>query len=129
MKAKLLEVRDAATFIPVLAVQLGSEYEAERYLAGRAGYGRTAEAQREYVILSKLDGSGIATQGPHHWPSSTRTMTVAHQYIIDHFDDLAPGAVVDVEFILGIRDTPKQSEQLDEAKYPSMVPLNFGKNA
>lgn len=111
MKAKLFEVRDAGTFIPVLAVQLGSEHEAERYLASRAGYGRTAPEQSEYVYVAKINGNDSGgTYDPHQWSGGARTMPTAHQYIIENFDALEPGAVIDVEFILGRTDQPKQSE-------------------
>ena len=112
MKSKLLEIRDVGTFIPVLAIQFGSEHEAERYLAARAGYGRTSDDQRGHVFLCKIGGNATGTYGPHRWPAGTRTMAVAHQYIIDKFDDLEPGAVVDVEYILGLTDEPKTSERL-----------------
>ncbi len=112
MKSKLLEIRDVGTFIPVLAIQFGSEHEAERYLAARAGYGRTSDDQRAYVFLCKIDGSDTGgTYDPHRWPGGARTMAVAHQYIIDKFDDLEPGAVVDVEYILGLTGEPKTSER------------------
>ena len=115
MKAKLFEVRDAATFIPVLAVQFGSEHEAERYLASRAGYGRTAPEQARYVWVGKIDGNDSGgTYDPHNWPGISRTMQVAHQHILDNFDTLEPGAVVYVEYILGLQEQPKQSESIDE---------------
>ena len=111
MKSKLLEIRDAGTFIPVLAVQFGSEHEAERYLAARAGYGRASDDQRGYVFLCKIGDNNACTYDPHRWPGGARTMTVAHQYIIDNFGDLEPGAVVDVEYILGLSAKPKTSER------------------
>ena len=115
MIAKLFEIRDAATFISVLAVQFGSDNEAERYLAGRAGYGLQQHEQQEYVFLCKIGGTDTGgTYDPHAWPGGSRTMEVAHQFIIKHFAELEPGAVVDVEFILGKRNEPKQSERLDK---------------
>jgi hypothetical protein len=39
-------------------------------------------------------------------------MPVSHNYIIDHFDELADGDVVDVEFILGEKPAKKVSERL-----------------
>ena len=52
-----------------------------------------------------------ATYDPFAWGSDTRTYQVAHQYIIDHFDELESGAVVDVEFILKETTEPKKSER------------------
>ena len=37
-------------------------------------------------------------------------MEAAHQFIINHFDDLESGAVVDAEFIRGESLEPKESE-------------------
>jgi hypothetical protein len=109
MITKTFEIRDAATFIPALAIKLEPGCEADGYLLARAGYGGTPEKQSSYVLLAKLDGAG----GPlnydrYSWPN--RTMRVAHRHIIDNFDELEPGAVIDVEFILGERAEPKQSE-------------------
>ena len=115
MIAKLFEVRDIKTFIPVLAVQLGSDDEAERYLAARSGYGRTRLDQEGYVFITRIDGNDIGgTYAPYGWPSGTRTMKVAHEFIAAHFGELEPGAVVDVEHILGETEQPKQSERLDK---------------
>lgn len=118
MIAKLFEVRDAATFIPVLGVQFGSDNEAERYLASRAGYGQLQHQQQEYVFLCKIDGNDTGGMyDPHAWPGGARTMQVAHQFIIEHFDELEPGAVIDVEFIQGLRNEPKRPERLDEREH------------
>jgi len=44
---------------------------------------------------------------PYNW-DNPRTMGNAHRYIEQHWDDLQSNDVVDVEFILGERATPKQ---------------------
>ena len=113
MIAKIVEIRDAGTFIPALVVQLGSPFEAERYLLARTGYGRTFEDQSRYIALMKIAG-GEPCDGhidPFAWGQNPRTYFVAHRYISEHFDELAPGAVVDVEWILGLREEPKRSER------------------
>lgn len=109
MIAKTFELRDAATFVPVLAIRLDPVTEQDRYLLARAGYGRAAEAQGGFVMLCGLNGgSDRATSDPYDWDNRTRA--VAHQYILEHFDELESGAVVDVEFILGKTAAPKVSE-------------------
>lgn len=109
MIAKTFEIRDAATFIPVLAIRLDPGNEADRYLLARAGYSRDPGQQSEYVMLCGLNGGcDLATSDPYDWPNRTRQ--VAHNHIAVHFDALDSGAVIDVEFILGLRDTPKVSE-------------------
>ena len=51
-----------------------------------------------------------ATNDPYGWPGGTRTMPVAHKWILENFDRLDDGQVIDVEFILGITDHPKEPE-------------------
>ena len=117
--AKLFEIRDAGTFIPVLAVQLGptDDDESERWLMARAGFGRQPEDQREYVVFCAINGGEPCRChiDPYSWGQNPRTYFVAHDYIRAHFDELESGAVVDVEFIFGIRPNPKLSERLEYA--------------
>ena len=111
MIAKTFEIRDAATFIPVLAVKLEPGNEFDRYLLARAGFGVKAETQAEYVLLCALVGRSECNYDPHKWSGTARTYPVAHEYILEHFDHLPTGSVVDVEFILGLADAPKESER------------------
>ena len=107
MKAKALEIRDEGMFIPALAVDMNPTQDSQRYLLRRCGY---ACDGRPNVILTRLDGSGKATNDPYEWGG--RTYPVAHNYIIDHWAELADGDVVDVQFILGETQTPKVSERI-----------------
>lgn len=121
MITKAFEIRDAATFIPVIATKMipqwigidGKYDEAnpERYLLRRAGFGFDDPC----VIVCRMEASGAdrnATYDPYSW-TGARTMQVAHLYITEHFDALESGAVVDVEFILGESQQSKQSERLE----------------
>jgi len=108
MEVKLFEVRDTFTFLTVIAIRCGSHNEQERYLWSRAGYGREAEQQANYVLLSKLTGGDIK-YNPLTW--GDRTMGCAHAYIRNFWDELKTGQVIDVEYILGESDTPKESER------------------
>jgi hypothetical protein len=110
MITKTFEVRDRGTFIPMLAIKLEPADDRDRWLLGRAGFGTTPEAQREYVILYNLVQQK-GTYDAYGWETGARTLPVAHQHIIDQFDALPNGAVVCVETILGERTTPKVSEQ------------------
>lgn len=104
---KLFEIRDRATFIPVFAFRaftLGCN-EAEYYLWRRSGY-----ADNSLIMVGRLDGYGCQFD-PFEWPHA-RTMTTAHQYIEQHFDQLASGEVIDVEFILGEKPEKKISERI-----------------
>lgn len=106
MNAKIIEVRDRATYIPVLAIRLDPSNSHERSMLRGAGFG---ERPWEYLPVTHL-GRGHTQFYPADW--GDRTMATAHQYIIEHFDELGPYDVVDVEFILGECDTVKKSEHL-----------------
>ncbi len=113
MIAKTFELRDAGTFIPALAIALSPGCEEDRYLIARAGFGRDPESQGKHVILTRLTG-GSAEYDIYNWGGAGRTMQYAHKYIIENFDRLESGQVIDVEFILGMTDKPKSSEALSE---------------
>jgi hypothetical protein len=109
MEIKTFEIRDRATFIPVIAIKPGPRNEAERYLWGRAGYGTSAENQSNYVLVSRIGGEANTLTYDTFW--ANRTMSTAHQYIKDNWDILVNGQVIDVEYILGETKRPKASEQ------------------
>lgn len=112
MISKTFEIRDAGTFIPVLAVKLIPLLEKDRYLLSRAGFGRSAEEQADYVLLCRISGGGGNCQSDYYeWGGAGRTFQQAHKYISEHFDTLSSGQVIDVEFILGESTKPKISEQ------------------
>lgn len=109
MYAKTLEIRDAGTFIPALAVRLDPYNERDRYLLARAGFGTTMLDQEKYIILIHLT-SMKCEYDPFSW--GNRTMKEAHLHIIERgLEDLLHGEVLDVQYILGETDGPKVSEQ------------------
>lgn len=99
---KSLEIRDKATFIPALAIQVSG---GDGYLFRRAGF------DRPIVYLIHLISERCAFD-PFTW--ADRTMTTAHQYIEKEFDSLSDGDVIDVEFILGESSVKKLSEREEE---------------
>lgn len=107
MQAKLFELRDKATFVPVLAVLLRSDHSQEQYLLGRCGYAR----ESDLVLLTGLEGADQCTFDPHDW-GGNRTRLVAHTYIAANWNELKSGDVIDVEFVLGETSTPKLSESI-----------------
>lgn len=133
MITKLIEVRDYGTFVPMLAIQLGSRYpdptdeERDRWLLGVSGFGRTFEEQRQYVVLAKINGGEPCAChiDPYGWGRSPRTFFVAHMYLLNRhreigslrplhggFHSLPLAPVICVEWILGERQNPKASEQI-----------------
>ncbi|SRR5258706_8285994 len=123
MQAKLFEVRDRATFIPVLAVRMGLEFdehrhgeqaqdEAEHWLLSRAGYGESSAEQVSYVQLIEINGGGgMSHCDPYDWPPGARTMTVAHLAIVSRWGELCTGAVIDVRYESGETAAPCESER------------------
>ena len=113
MIAKTVEIRDRGTFIPALAVKMEPAGEADRYLLARAGYGTTPMDQAQYIVLVQITGgTGHATSDPYDWPGGARTYPTAHNWLIDHFDEIESGAVIDVEYLLAERLEPKLSERV-----------------
>lgn len=111
MEVKLFEIRDAGTFIPAIAIRLRSNTESERYLLSRAGFGTNRSMHTDYILLHRLIG-GQMTYDPHGWEGGATTMPYAHQYIIEQWDNLRSGDVVDVEYITGQTTEPKVSERI-----------------
>ena len=115
MITKLFEIRDAATFIPVMAIQLGTNNsEEERYLITRAGYGMNVDDQEKYILLIRLDLSSLMNINFNYREWGNRTFKIAHKYIDENFNNLKSGDVIDVEFILGHSGKPKISERFLE---------------
>lgn len=114
MIAKTFEIRDAGTFIPMLAVKLNPGCEADRYLLARAGYGRSPDDQATYVLLCQINGGGGKCYSDiYDWGGPATTYPVAHDYIIKNFDILESGSVICTETIRGLRSTPKTSERFE----------------
>jgi hypothetical protein len=106
VKAKALEVRDEGTFIPMLCVDMNPTL-GQQYLLRRCGYPCDGGPN---IIMTRLSGEGQATNDPYAWKDA-RTFPVSHKYIIEHWNELKDGDVVDVQFILGETAAPKRSER------------------
>jgi hypothetical protein len=116
--AKALELRDEGTFIALLAVDMnppvpgfirpGEVPQNQIYLLRRCGYPCDG---RPNIVITHMSADGRpASNDPYSWGG--RTYPVAHKYIIDHWNELKDGDVVDVQFILGETKQPKTSERL-----------------
>ena len=103
MKVKMLEIRDAGTFIPVLCTAMVSDNPDEDYLLGRVGYG-----EHRLILVTWLT-CNRSEYAPLNWGG--RTLPTAHKYIEDAWGDLESGDVIDVEYILGETEQPKVSER------------------
>lgn len=104
MIIKLLELRDEGTRIAVMAISVTPENEQQRALIRSAGYSPSFD---DVMMIDLHSCNGSYDPYKH---GGARTRREAHLYIREHFSELKDGDVVDVEFILGERDTPKVSE-------------------
>ena len=110
MKTKLLELRDTGTFIPLLCVDMNPDSafaDAQHYLLHRCGYPCDG---RPNIGITHASADGTFSNDPYRW-SGSRTYAVAHRYIIENWETLKDGDVVDVEYILGETDAKKPSER------------------
>lgn len=104
METKLFELRDHATFIPLLCIKPQSaEHPFIQKMAWRYGY-RDSRA----VIVLHMGSPKRAACDPYDW--GDRTYTAAHAHIEAHWDDLKTGDLIDVRVLLGETDKPCESE-------------------
>ena len=110
IETKVLEIRDNGTFVSALAIRNQGSDPVQQYYFDRCGFPEDGSS----ITLMKMYDQW-ATNDPYGWGDrgdlGSRTMVVAHQYIIEHFDTLADGDVVDVEHILGQTASSKKSER------------------
>ena len=111
MKTKIIEIRDSDTFIAALCTDMNPDNETQRYYLRRYGYPCDGEPNIA-ICHAAMPPGGRVTNDCYAWGGS-RTYGVAHNYIIEHWDELNDGDVVCVETILGERKVPKLSERLE----------------
>lgn len=109
MEVKCLEIRDVATFLPVICIRPTADNESQRYLLRRDGY--RADSDEHWIILIDAQCRAVAYDWPY-WPANPRTKRVAHKYIHDNWAVVNDGDVIDVEYILGESQVPKTSERV-----------------
>jgi len=120
MEVKVFEVRDRMTFVPVIAIRLSSRSPHERFLLRRAGY---AEPFGDYVLVSKMSGDENTLTCDPHCHQFGRSVKEAHRFLLSNWDQIESGSVVDVEYILGEVDKPKESEMFDVGQYVMGPPV------
>jgi len=110
---KVFEIRDRATFIIALVTRIKYDMSHSRpdRLIHRSGYGTTP-----LYLYQPLSGMGrdMVTIHPEEWDVREigRTHGLAHRYIIDNWDSLEDGAVVDVRVMTGERKEPAETDLL-----------------
>jgi hypothetical protein len=81
METKCLEVRDAATFCPVICIWPVPVNDEQRYLLRRDGY--RGDRDEHCIIYIMPQCRGVAYD-PYEFPANPRTHRVAHDYITRH---------------------------------------------
>lgn len=104
MEIKCIEIRDEGTCIPVLAIKMSPDSPIQRAYLSRTGFGSDP-----YLITVMMLNTLKATYSPYDWGVS-RTMTNAHSYILENFEKLVDGQVVDVRVILGEKENACEPE-------------------
>lgn len=106
METKILELRDRATFIPVVAIYLDyhNASEEERYLLGSTGWGGGP-----WLMLAKLIDFNFTD-----YYTSQVWMNRAHDHIKENWHSIPNYAVVDMEFVRGESVAPKQPQRLED---------------
>jgi len=113
MEMKLIEVRDVATRLSVLAIKLGSTNEAEDFILQSAGYGSSYE-QPNYVLLVDLVSPPriwLDYQETEYQTQGARTFSEAHKELEQNWSKYKSGDVLDVQFVLGETPKPKESDR------------------
>lgn len=126
---KMIEIRDSMTCTAAFAVRfIGAASEQERWLLHKMGWGNE---QIDGVVRSNIINGmiyqekasnihptylidpnyGRCNYCPDDWGIEGNTFEVVHDYLIEHWDEVRSGDVVDVEFILKKTDKPKISDR------------------
>ncbi len=108
MQVKMFEIRDYATFFPVICIKPGIDDEGgDEYLLKRSGYD-LSESRRTVIMMHGQEVSRCE-YNPFNW--GDRTFHNAHLHIKENWEKLNTGDVIDVEFILGESKEAKTSER------------------
>lgn len=107
MEVKIIEIRDEMTCIFALCVNMNPVNETQRRALRRYGWPCNGEPN---ILLTHSSGEKLASADPYFW--NDRTFKTAHMFILQNWNDLVDGSVVDVSFILGETARPKVSELL-----------------
>lgn len=120
MEVKVLEIRDSLTYLGALAIKMTSSDPIQSRHLWRAGY----EPGSPCIVMVRLNDAQGACD-PYMWPErsgGTRTMAHAHLYVVEHWDELRDGDVIDIEHIywqeLGLAAQPAKKEPDGPHNFP-----------
>lgn len=104
MRTRLIEIRDEGTCIPAIAMQMWASNAVEAAFYRRCGYPQ----DRPYSIILMELNYQRATSDPYEWGG--RTNPVVHDWLIENFDTVCEGQVIDVRVLLKEHLTPVDPE-------------------
>lgn len=111
-ETKVFEIRDFATFMVGVATKLDTADKDdpdnnEGYLLARVGF----KKGMLYPVVLYIPTFKEAQCDPNAW-SDRRTVPNAHKYIMEHWDELETGDLVDVRVALEEENEPCESERI-----------------
>lgn len=105
MEIKLFELRDRATFIPLLCIKpQSSEHPFIQKMAWRYGF----KDSRAVIVTSLSCPNRGCHSDPYDW--GDRTYAAAHLHVEKNWDTLKTGDLIDVRVLLGEAEKPCESE-------------------
>jgi hypothetical protein len=115
MKTKIFEIRDYGMHIPMLCIKMVLEADdcnknsavLQWILYDRCGYSQPSDDTLPLIMMTPLNGGGLAHVDPYGW--GDRTLQEAHHHIRTFFDELPNGSLIDVRVILGEEWEPVKS--------------------
>lgn len=130
METKLIELRDAATCISMIAIKMepfkdnalnkypilwrdksgvvSTLHAREEWILQHAGYGTDSEP---LILYFRIDQPSQWRWSSRDWPSDDRTFSVTHRYLEEHWNEVQNCDVVDAQFILGETKIQKKTDQ------------------
>lgn len=110
---KFFEIRDSSTTLPLMVTKLEPVNSDEDWLIKRA------MGSKPYpLFLVTFMSSDVSHFNIYNWGSTgARTVKTAHEFIEKNFDTLKTGDVIDVQVLLGEKETKKISENSDKLEY------------
>jgi hypothetical protein len=94
MNVKVLEIRDRATCIPIVAYS-SAEVESSREAAL---FRRASSPPESKVIYVQRLNDGRGNHDAYEW--NDRTMATTHKYLESHWEEVKNGDIIDIPFIL-----------------------------
>lgn len=106
MRARVLEIRYHDEVYSVMALEMSDDVsEFRNWLLARSGFPR--EQYKKYVVIV-LDTMKCHVD-PAGWPEQWQR--AMHGHVVDHFDVLYDGKVIDVDHLMTGRDKPRLSSR------------------